>query len=498
METPEMAAGVEPRSPSMLLMVAGLVARATWVGGALVLCVVGLMWYFQEKLLFYPGVPRGFETPERNPKGLRHPEERGLPYEEVWVKTVDGIMLHCWLIKQKFAQVSKSAPTILFFHGNAGNMGFRLPNIELLYKHVGVNVFIISYRGYGHSEGFPTEPGVYRDAEAALNVLMERHEELGIDPNKIFVFGRSLGGAVAIHLATNPTRHNVRLLSSFSFLSQMRIRGLIVENTFTSLFEMVLIVFPFLRPFRRLVRVVQRMHMDNAEKVKRLQTPILFISGMRDELVPCRHMRKLFDLCASPLREKEEVSLGGHNDTWEWAVGGKSYYDRIAAFIQHALDFKSPSLPSTTSGELASSSSVMDKDSSSRICPRISTSHPSLERKSESPRPCSTGDEAIDSAVDGSYSSGSYPLCKVQDSRSNGHPDSERGCVNSSVSVGTASPEEAFNAASSAAETAASSVAAEVTGMAGSTFPDEVGSQYSNTLRERVAASRAKEGKDEL
>lgn len=116
-----MVVGAEPRTPSMLLVVAGLVARATWVGGALVLCVVGLLWYFQEKLVFYPGVPRGFETPERNPKGLRHPEERGLPYEEIWVKTVDGIMLHCWLIKQKFAQVSKSAPTILFFHGNAGS-----------------------------------------------------------------------------------------------------------------------------------------------------------------------------------------------------------------------------------------------------------------------------------------------------------------------------------------------------------------------------------------
>lgn len=73
---------------------------------------------------------------------------------------------------------------------------------------------------YGHSEGFPTEPGVYRDAEAALNVLVERHQELGIDPNKIFLFGRSLGGAVAIHLATTPTSHNVCLF--FFLLSSER------------------------------------------------------------------------------------------------------------------------------------------------------------------------------------------------------------------------------------------------------------------------------------
>ncbi|PFH32610.1 phospholipase/carboxylesterase [Besnoitia besnoiti] len=311
-------------APSILLAVAGFAARATWVGGLLLSCLVGLLWYFQEKLLFYPGVPQGFETPDKNPKGLRSPAERGLPFEELWVKTVDGVKLHCWLIKQKLPQVAAHAPTLIFFHGNAGNVGFRLPNVELLYKHVGVNVLLVSYRGYGYSEGSPTEAGVYRDGEAALDMLVEKQKELQIDANRLFLFGRSLGGAVAIDLAVQRSH---------------QIRGVIVENTFTSLIDMILIVFPFLRPFQRLVRVVQRLYMDNGEKMKRLRLPILFISGMKDELVPSRHMKQLFEWCASPLKEKEEVPLGGHNDTWEWAIGGKNYYERIAAFIQQALQF---------------------------------------------------------------------------------------------------------------------------------------------------------------
>ncbi|KFG46673.1 phospholipase/carboxylesterase [Toxoplasma gondii p89] len=326
MESGEIGSG-EAANPaaSIFLAIAGFAARATWVGGLILLCMVVLLWYFQEKLLFYPGVPQGFETPDKNPKGLRSPAERGLPFEELWLRTVDGVKLHCWLIKQKLPQVAAHAPTLIFFHGNAGNVGFRLPNVELLYKHVGVNVLIVSYRGYGFSEGSPTEAGVYRDGEAALDMLVERQNELHIDANKIFLFGRSLGGAVAIDLAVQRPH---------------QVRGVIVENTFTSLLDMVWVVFPLLRPFQRTVRILQRLYMDNGEKIQRLRLPILFISGQKDELVPTRHMKKLFELCPSPLKEKEDVPLGGHNDTWEWAIGGKSYYDRIAAFIQHALQFE--------------------------------------------------------------------------------------------------------------------------------------------------------------
>lgn len=211
-------------------------------------------------------------------------------------------------------------------------------------------------------------------------------------------------------------------------------------------------------------------------------------------------------LCVSPLREKEEVSLGGHNDTWEWPVGGKSYYDRIAAFIQHALDFESPLFSLAPSHGAASSSSsggLMDKASSShpasssRAAPRGPASLTTTGEQAESPEPSLAGDEAA--AVVGHRSEGPFPLCREKEAGRSEHSPAESTCLGSYVcEKGRASPEVASSAGSSTIETAASSLAADVTGVAGSTFPEEVGSQYSGTLRERVGKAKANEPRDEL
>lgn len=299
---------------------AAILTRAAWVGGFLLSAVVGVLWFFQEKLVFYPAVPKGYETPDKNPKGLHHPGERNLPFDDVYIGTSDGLTLHGWLLRQPNAL---KAPTFLYFHGNAGNIGFRIPNLELMFRMVGVNILIVSYRGYGYSEGSPTEEGVYTDAEAALDFLLEN----GTVNNKdVFVFGRSIGGAVAIELAIRRSDE---------------LKGIVVENTFTSLLEMLYIVFPFLSPFKLLVKAVQRMYMSNDEKVRTLSLPVLFISGRQDKLVPPSHTDVLYSTCGSRIKMREDVENGGHNDTWE--VGGQSYYNRFREFVQVALAESAPS-----------------------------------------------------------------------------------------------------------------------------------------------------------
>merc|ERR1719433_1596931 len=125
--------------------------------------------------------------------------DQGLEFEQVWLSTPDGEKLHTWFIPNVYnALHSSQCPTLLYFHANAGNMGFRLPFIKRLMEQAHCNVYIISYRGYGSSTGSPSEEGIMLDAQAALDHLRGRDD---IDKEKIVLFGRSLGGAVAVHLA---------------------------------------------------------------------------------------------------------------------------------------------------------------------------------------------------------------------------------------------------------------------------------------------------------
>ena len=131
-----------------------------------------------------------------------------------------------WLIRHP--QNSKTAPTMMFFHGNAGTIAERLPNAEGLIKNVGCNVMLVEYRGYGTSQGEPTEAGLKADAQGAIDHLKQRKD---IDTDNLFVFGRSLGGAVAISLAA---------------ANEGALRGVLVENTFTCIRGMAGALFPFL------------------------------------------------------------------------------------------------------------------------------------------------------------------------------------------------------------------------------------------------------------
>jgi pimeloyl-ACP methyl ester carboxylesterase len=128
------------------------------------------------------------------PPGYRNPREAGMQYEDVYIMTKDKVKLHAWFIKANPAS-SKLCRTLIFFHENAGNIGTRMPNIDILVKRLYTNVLIVAYRGYSYSEGTPSEEGLRLDAEATLEHVLGRED---VNSDRVFVFGRSLGGAVAI------------------------------------------------------------------------------------------------------------------------------------------------------------------------------------------------------------------------------------------------------------------------------------------------------------
>jgi cephalosporin-C deacetylase-like acetyl esterase len=151
------------------------------------------VYFKQESMLYHPAVPEEkYRYPENMPAGYRNPREQGMDYENCFFKAKDGVKIHAWFVKAN--PNPKLCRTLIQFHGNAGNVGARLPYIDVLVKRLNTNVFIVAYRGYGNSEGSPSEDGLRMDAEAALEYVLSRSD---IDTERVFVIGQSLGGAVA-------------------------------------------------------------------------------------------------------------------------------------------------------------------------------------------------------------------------------------------------------------------------------------------------------------
>lgn len=148
--------------------------------------------------------------------------------------TKDKVKLHAWFVKANQSNPALCR-TMIYFHGNAGNVGARIPHIDILVKRLNTNVLILAYRGYGHSEGTPSEDGLRLDAEATLDYALNDDE---IDSSRVFVYGQSLGGAVAAQLASNNSK---------------KVKGLILENTFISIGEMVDHLMPFVAKFKFLI-----------------------------------------------------------------------------------------------------------------------------------------------------------------------------------------------------------------------------------------------------
>lgn len=226
------------------------------------------------------------------------PADIGLEFEDLTLETSDGVAIAAWYVPRLDPKGS-----VIFCHGNAGNISDRLHSIKLLHG-LGLNVLIFDYRGYGRSKGRPTEAGTYEDAVATWQYLVEMRGE---SPDRVVLFGRSLGGAVAIELARRHTP-----------------AALIVESTFTSLVDVGRLHYPLLP-----VRLLLTYRYDSLDKVSQIKCPKLFIHGRDDELIPIDNGRRLFAAAAEPKQFLE--TPGGHNEAG--FTYSMEFTDRLAAFI---------------------------------------------------------------------------------------------------------------------------------------------------------------------
>ncbi len=256
--------------------------------------VVLAMYLGQSSLLYLPGVP----TREL----VASPRAIGLGYEDVELHTADGVRLHGW-----YLPAADARGTLLFLHGNAGNVSHRLDTLRVFHD-LGLAVLIIDYRGYGRSEGKPSEQGLQRDVLAAWDHLVEVRGET---PARIVVFGRSLGASLAAWLAAHRP-----------------VAGLILESAFISVPELAAELYWWL-PARRLAR----LRHDTLDAVARVQAPVLVAHSPDDEIIPYRHGRTLYE--AAPSAKQFLQLRGDHNSGF--LLSGTDYVHGLAAFLDRIL-----------------------------------------------------------------------------------------------------------------------------------------------------------------
>jgi uncharacterized protein len=269
------------------------------LGKALVLLLAAyavlsaLVWWRQERIAF--PAPR---------TALPAPGDVGLPGERVTVTTADGVVLRGWYLPPD-PGTPRPAPGLLWFPGNAETVGGIWPLLAA-WRPPEFGVLILDYRGYGTSGGTPTEQGLYRDGEAAWDALVERTE---IDAARVAVFGRSLGSAVALHVATTRPARAVVLESPFSTAAALRRAH-----------------YPFLPG------VLLRLELDNVGRAARLTVPLLVFHGADDRIVPPAMGEAV---AAAGRGTFHPIAGADHNATF--AVGGDGYRETMAAFLRRAV-----------------------------------------------------------------------------------------------------------------------------------------------------------------
>ncbi|KAJ5166730.1 Protein bem46 [Penicillium canariense] len=264
----------------------------------------GLLYFKQNELIYPRNVPVDART------NVPSPRQFGISdFEDLQIPTPDGETLHAFFLRPPKSRYRRNL-TVIMFHGNAGNIGHRVPIAKAIQDTLHCNVFMLEYRGYGLSTGMPDEAGLKIDAQTGLDYLRQRAETRD---SKLVVYGQSLGGAVSINLvATNQ--------------EQGDIAGLILENTFLSIRKLIPNVFP---PARYLARFCHQYWTSEDIIPKISKIPILFLSGLKDELVPPSNMTQLFSVCQSETKIWRSLPNGGHNDS----VAEPGYFEHIHSFI---------------------------------------------------------------------------------------------------------------------------------------------------------------------
>ncbi len=246
-----------------------------------------LLYLFQSRLVYFP-----------DQKIYATPHEIGLSYDELSLVTADGVRLSAWHIPSE-----ENRATLLYCHGNAGNISHRLEHLKILHD-LGVNTLIFDYRGFGASEGTPTEEGTYLDVEAAWAHLVER---MGVPEERIVLLGKSLGGPIAAWLA-----------------ARKPVGGLILHSTFTSVPELARSLYPIFP-----VKLLARYHYNTRESLVNVNAPLLVVHSVQDEIVPFSMGQRLYEQGAGP---KVFLALEGGHNTALW-VSRDAYADGLNNFI---------------------------------------------------------------------------------------------------------------------------------------------------------------------
>lgn len=281
-----------------------LLLKGLGLGAIAYLLICIALWIWQKRLIFYPS-----SIIEYTPSDL------GLAYSDVWIPvlTWEGKLekMHGWWIPSE----SSSPEVVLYLHGNGVNIGANLGPVKKFHSY-GMDVLIIDYRGYGRSEGkFPNESEVYRDAQAAWDYLVLKRN---VAAEKIFIFGHSLGGAIAIDLAVR----------------KPNAAGVIVESTFTSMVEMIdhQGIYSFLP-----AKLVLNQRFDTSSKLKLLRVPLLLIHGTDDRTVPCAMSQVLYDMAEVP-KQLLLISFASHNNVASF--GGEQYIQGVQKFRQLVRNYQ--------------------------------------------------------------------------------------------------------------------------------------------------------------
>ena len=254
-----------------------------------------MLYLFQGRMVFLSNFPGRALTAS--------PADIGLDYENVSLTTSDNERLHGWYIP-----VESSRGVVLFFHGNAGNISHRLDSIKIFHE-VGLSTLIIDYRGYGQSTGKTSEQGTYLDAQAAWDYLVNRRR---ISPDRIIIFGRSLGGAIGAWLGVNNTP-----------------AGVIIESSFSSGADMARRLYPFLP-----VSLLTRLQYPVVDYASRLNSPVLVIHSIHDEIIPFSMGQAIY---AAVNQRKEFLQLrGDHNNGF--LISEEDYVAALKNFVQICLN----------------------------------------------------------------------------------------------------------------------------------------------------------------
>jgi fermentation-respiration switch protein FrsA (DUF1100 family) len=253
--------------------------------------VVGGLFAMQPAMVFLP-----------SRELVATPDQWGLDYEDVWLQTEDGVRLHGWYLPHPGADRA-----LLFFHGNAGNISHRQASLEIFHR-LGLNQLILDYRGYGRSQGRPSEAGLYLDARAGWDHLVEGRR---VAPDRIAVFGRSLGGAVAAQLA-----------------SQVRPGALILESSFTSARDVARALYPLLSWL-----IISRFDFDTVSRLAGVRCPVLVLHSPDDEIIPFALGRRVYEAARQP--KAFHTLTGDHNSGFLLSQPG--YERALAGFLSDQL-----------------------------------------------------------------------------------------------------------------------------------------------------------------